>query len=81
MTAAAPLDRFLALGLGRETAARFIGVCANTFDAMVRDGRMPAPRRVGARKLWDRREIEAAFDALPKDGASESANPWDEDAA
>ena len=76
----APIDRFFGLGLGRETAARYVGVCATTFDGMVRDGRMPSPRRVGARKLWDRREIEAAFDALPKDGES-AANPWDEESA
>lgn len=75
-----PLDRFLGLGLSREAAASFIGVSAGTFDAMVRAGTMPQSRRVGARKLWDRREIEAAFAALPRDGETIS-NPWDEESA
>jgi len=74
-------DRFFALGLSRETAARFVGVCPTTFDGMVKDGRMPSPRRVGARKLWDRRELETAFDTLPKDGEDGATNPWDEDDA
>lgn len=76
------LDRFFALGLSRETAARFVGVSPTTFDTMVKAGTMPRPRRVGARKLWDRREIEIAFDDLPKDGEN-IGNPWEneEDAA
>jgi len=74
------LDRFLGLGLSRETAARFVGISPTTFDGMVKDGTMPSPRRVGVRKLWDRRELEAAFDALPKDGEN-TGNPWEEDAA
>jgi predicted DNA-binding transcriptional regulator AlpA len=73
-------DRFFALGLSRETAARFVGVSPNTFDSMVKAGTMPSPRRVGVRKLWDRRELEAAFDALPKDGES-TGNPWEGEAA
>lgn len=73
-------DRFFALGLSRETAARFVGVSPTTFDSMVKAGTMPSPRRVGDRKLWDRRELEAAFDDLPKDGESAS-NPWDDDEA
>lgn len=73
------LDRFQAIGLSRETAARFIGVSPGTFDAMVVDGRMPRPRRVNRRKLWDRRELEAAFDDLPHDGSEPDApNPWDD---
>jgi predicted DNA-binding transcriptional regulator AlpA len=80
MTAAPPLDRFFALGLSREAAARFVGVSPGTFDQLVRGGAMPKPRRVGARKLWDRREIELAFDELPKDGEAE-INPWQDDTA
>ncbi len=76
---AVPLDRFFALGLSRETAARFIGVSPNTFDGLVREGLMPKPRRVRRRKLWDRRELETAFDALPHDGADsgDDVNEWD----
>jgi hypothetical protein len=45
------------------------------FDAMVRDGRMPRPFRVGARVIWDRRKLDDAFDALSDQ--DENLNPWD----
>lgn len=80
MTTATPLDRFLGLGLSREAASSFVGVSANTFDLMVKSGTMPQPRRIGTRKLWDRREVEAAFAALPQDGEN-APNPWDDEAA
>ncbi|MBS7702664.1 excisionase family DNA binding protein [Chelatococcus asaccharovorans] len=65
-------------GLSRVEAAAYIGVSASTFDVMVRDGRMPAPKEVNARRIWDRVRLDHAFEALP---SIESANPWDEDAA
>ena len=75
-----PGDRFFALGLSRETAARFVGVSPTTFDGLVADGLMPSPRRIRRRKLWDRRELEAAFDQLPHDGGDVAENnPWDTD--
>jgi hypothetical protein len=42
---------------------------------MVRDGRMPKPKRIDARNVWDVRELDIAFTALP---SGEEANPWDE---
>src|SRR3954452_24770670 len=62
-------------GLCREAAAEYIGVSAGTFDELVRDGRMPGPKRINARKVWDVRKLDIAFAALPADG---DANPWDE---
>jgi hypothetical protein len=44
---------------------------------MVRDGRMPPPKLIDRRKVWDRCEIDERFDELPNDG-SPDANPWDE---
>ena len=52
-------------GLSRERAAAYIGVSAGTFDLMVRDGRMPQPKVIGTRLVWDRHAIDHAFDALP----------------
>ena len=63
-------------GLHREQAARYIGVGASKFDEMVEDGRMPKPKRIDARKVWDRAALDNAFEALPDDGADK--NPWDE---
>jgi len=67
-------------GLSREQAAAYIGVSPSLFDAMVKDGRLPQPKRINARVVWDRLKLDAAFDALPGDDAS-LANPWDEIAA
>lgn len=53
-------------GLSREEAARYVGVSPTTFDIMVGDKRMPQPREINARKVWDRAELDIFFTALPK---------------
>ena len=63
-------------GLSREEAAVYIGVSARKFDEMVADGRMPRPKLIDARRVWDSHRLDLAFDALPTDG-EEAANPWD----
>ena len=45
-------------GLSRDEAAVYVGVSPGKFDNMISDGRMPAPRRVDARKVWDVRELD-----------------------
>ena len=55
-------------GLSRAEAAAYIGVSPTLFDAMIGDGRMPGPKRVNARTIWDRVKLDAAFDDLPGDG-------------
>jgi len=54
-------------GMSREEAARYIGVGTTKFDEMVADRRMPKPKRVDGRVLWDRLAIDAAFSDLPTD--------------
>lgn len=74
-------------GLSRVAAAAYIGVSPSLFDIMVKDGRMPKPKRINARTVWDRRRLDEAFDALPDEEGgnpsdeTESGNPWDEVAA
>jgi hypothetical protein len=64
-------------GLSRVESAQYIGVSPSLFDEMVRDGRMPSPKPINARKVWDRLKLDQAFEALPDtEGAAE--NPWDE---
>jgi hypothetical protein len=41
---------------------------------MVADGRMPKPKRINSRTIWDRHQLDVAFSALPGDDV---ANPWD----
>jgi predicted DNA-binding transcriptional regulator AlpA len=65
-------------GLSRVLAAVYIGVSPATFDAMVKAGTMPAPRRIGARVVWDRLEVDDAFTALPRADEAPASNPWDE---
>ena len=62
-------------GLSREEAAMYIGVSAAKFDEMVTDGRMPAAVRIDARKVWDIRSLDLAFDALPREDPT--PNTWD----
>lgn len=52
-------------GLDRIEAAAYVGVSATKFDEMVEDGRMPAPKKIDARSVWDRRKLDVAFDQLP----------------
>lgn len=51
--------------MSRDEAARYIGVGATKFDQMVKDGRMPKPKRIDGRTLWDRIKIDEAFTRLP----------------
>jgi len=53
--------------MSRDEAARYIGVSITKFDEMVADGRMPRPKRIDGRVVWDRLRIEAAFTDLPED--------------
>lgn len=68
---------FMPRGLSRREAAYYVGVSPSFFDILVSDGRMPGPKKVNSRVLWDRVSLDEAFDALP-DADSQSQNPWDE---
>ena len=53
-------------GMDRVAAAAYIGASPTTFDRMVSDGRLPQPRRVSLKRfVWDRKELDRAFDKLP----------------
>jgi hypothetical protein len=53
-------------GLSRAEAAK-----------LVADGRMPQPRRIDGRKIWDIRALDLLFDMLPIHGyASHPARSW-----
>lgn len=53
------------IGLCREESAAYVGIGSTLFDSMVADGRMPPPRELGGRNVWDREELYFAFKALP----------------
>jgi predicted DNA-binding transcriptional regulator AlpA len=63
-------------GLSRGQAAEYIGVGVTKFDEMVNDGRMPRPKRIDGRTVWDRAKLDEAFDALEDDAVAQK-NAWD----
>lgn len=62
-------------GLSRPAAAEYVAVSPSKFDQMVADGRMPEPKQIDRRKVWDRLELDGAFAALP---TGDDHNPWDD---
>lgn len=52
-------------GLSRDEAARYVGLGATKFDELVKEGKMPKPKRVGSRIVWDRVALDIAFTDLP----------------
>jgi hypothetical protein len=40
-------------GMSRDEPARYVGVGATKFDQMVGDQRMPRPKRVDGRVIWE----------------------------
>jgi hypothetical protein len=56
----------------------YVGVGATKFDEMVADGRMPPPRKVDNRKIWDIRQLDVAFDQLPSEAGAQAGTSWDD---
>ena len=63
-------------GLAEAEAAAAIGISAAKFRTLVKDKRMPSPRRLDSRNIWDVDELRAAFKALPHDGEKEISDSW-----
>jgi predicted DNA-binding transcriptional regulator AlpA len=68
---AIPLPR---RGLKLEEAANYIGIGRTKFQELVNGGRMPRPRKIDGRLIWDTRELDVAFDDLPVEG--EKSGGW-----
>lgn len=63
-------------GLSREEAAAYIGVSPGKFDQLVADGRMPPPKAIDGRRVWDRLALDRAFAALPDADGAQSDDIW-----
>jgi len=63
-------------GLGEVEAAAAIGISASKFRTLVNDKRMPSPRRLDGRNIWDVDELRAAFKALPHADEDKKADSW-----
>lgn len=71
LSATRPIPR---RGLSRDEAAMYVGIGTTKFDEMVEDGRMPKPRLIDTRKVWDIRALDLAFDDLP---GEDKGSAWD----
>jgi excisionase family DNA binding protein len=65
-------------GLSRVEAAMYLGISPSKFDELVRDGRMPAPKRIDGRKVWDIHNLDVAFEALPSENETSGGSTWDD---
>ena len=70
------------VGINGEQAATLVGISASLFDKLVHERRMPEPRVIAGRLVWDVEEVVSAFRALPHrsepvDVGSAGGNPWD----
>ncbi len=63
-------------GLSREQAAAYVGISASLFDMAMKDGRMPGPKRINARMVWDRLKLDAAFEALADTDDASTEDEW-----
>lgn len=69
-------------GVGREKAAALFDIGVSLFDRLVENGKMPQPRLLSGRLIWDVSELAEAFKRFEHrrpDLAllSEGDNPWD----
>lgn len=62
-------------GLSRIQAAEYIGIGVTKFDELVEDGRMPKPKRIDGRLVWDRLKVDQAFANLDND--EQVRSKWD----
>jgi hypothetical protein len=63
-------------GLSREEAAIYLGISASTFDELRSRCLIEPPRVIKGRKLWDIRELDLAFDALPRENQESEVKSW-----
>lgn len=65
-------------GLSREEAAMYLGIGSGMFDEMRAAGKIEPPRLIKGRKLWDIRDLDVAFEALPREDAPALGSSWDD---
>lgn len=61
----------IVFGLAEPEAAASIGISVTKFRDLVADGRMPKPRQIDGRLVFDVDELHAAFKNLPHVGQAE----------
>ncbi|WP_315747887.1 MULTISPECIES: hypothetical protein [unclassified Bradyrhizobium] len=68
-------------GLRRAAAADWVGMSPTKFDQLVAEGLMPRGRLVRGCRVWDRYELDIAFENLPDEDETVAVVPaasgWD----
>lgn len=68
-------------GLRRDAAADWVGMKPSTFDKLVSEGLMPRGKLVHGCRIWDRYELDRAFENLPDETDPTNSAPLQPDAA
>ena len=70
-------DQFRDAASRAYEAAHLLGnLAAGKFDELRKDGRVGPARLIDGRKVWDVRELDLAFEALPLE-SDDAAEDWD----
>jgi predicted DNA-binding transcriptional regulator AlpA len=65
-------------GMRASRAAAYVGMSETSFLALVAEGKLPRPKRVKGMTIWDRLELDAAFEALTDEEQTRQRNLIDE---
>jgi hypothetical protein len=57
----------------------YLGISGSTFDEMRSSGQVEPPRLIKGRKLSDIRDLDMAFDALPRENDILPSTSWHDD--
>jgi hypothetical protein len=64
-------------GLSRDESAMYLGIGVGLFDELREAGKVAPARVIGNRKLWDIRDLDMAFESLPRENAPAPGLSWD----
>jgi excisionase family DNA binding protein len=64
-------------GFRSGQAAAYLGMSRSKFLELVDEGRLPRPRVVDAMRIWDRVELDTAFDEFAEHGDEGRPNSFD----
>lgn len=64
-------------GFGAEDAATYLSLSPSYFRQLVGESKMPRPRIIGSRRVWDIDDLDAMFKALPREGGGEDESASD----
>jgi len=65
--------------INREAAAAYVNLSPNTFDELVKAGKMPKPKHLtGKRQAWDVRALDICVDQLPTVGGDSADDTWED---